>query len=187
MHHFRKAAYQHHNVALVSPRLKKSGLDEADVSNYRSVSNLTFMSKIVKRLVCQQLCAFLEKHSLLPSHQSAYRRHHLTETAVLKIVSDLLLACDRGQVTLLGLLDLSAAFDTVDHGILIDCLQSAFGVRGSGKEWIHSFITNRSQTVSFAGEKSCDYTVTCGVPQGSVLRRCHSHCSTSWCRCPFIR
>jgi len=68
-----------------------------------------------------------------------------------------------------ALLDLSAAFDTVDHGILIDRLQSAFGVRGSVKEWIHSFIMNRSQTVSFAGEKSCEYTVTCGVPQGSVL------------------
>ena len=80
-------------------------------------------------------------------------RHHSTETAVLKILSDLLLACDRGQMTLLALLDLSAAFDTVDHGILIDRLQSAFGVRGSVRGWIHSFITNRSQTVSFAGEK----------------------------------
>jgi Reverse transcriptase (RNA-dependent DNA polymerase) len=114
--------------AIVTPRLKKSGMDEADVRSYRPISNLTFMSKIVERLVCRQLVAFFQQHSLLPAHQSAYRRQHSTETAVLKIVSDLLLACDRGQVTLLALLDLSAAFDTVDHQILLDRLQSAFGV-----------------------------------------------------------
>ena len=85
--------------------------------------------------------AFLDKNSLLPRHQSAYRRRHSTETAVLKIVSDLFLASDRGQVSLLALLDLSAAFDTVDHTILLDRLQSAFGVRGSVFDWIESFIT----------------------------------------------
>ena len=100
------------------------------------ISNLTFMSKIVERLVCRQLVTFLQKHNLLPTHQSAYRRQHSTETAVLKIVSDLLLACDRGQVSLLALLDLSAAFDTVDHSILIDRLQSAFVIRGPVIEWI---------------------------------------------------
>ena len=68
----------------------------------------------------------------------------------MKIVSDLLLACDRGQVTLFALLDLSAASDSVDHHILLDRLQSAFGIRGSVIDWIQSFITNRSQTVSFS-------------------------------------
>jgi len=155
--------------AIVTPRLNKSGMDEADVKSYRPISNLTFMSKTVERLVCRQLVAFLQKHSLLPSHQSAYRRQHSTETAVLKIVSDLLLACDRGQVTLLALLDLSAAFDTVDHHILLDRLQSAFFVRGPVIDWIQSFITNRSQTVSFAGDTSTESVVTSGVPQGSVL------------------
>jgi len=92
--------------AVVTPRLKKAGLDEADVKNYRPISNLTFMSKIVERLVCRQLVTFLQKHNLLPTHQSAYRRQHSTETAILKIVSDLFLACDRGQVSLLALLDL---------------------------------------------------------------------------------
>jgi len=124
------------------------------VKSYRPISNLTFMSKTVERLVCRQLVAFLQRHSLRPSHQSAYRQQHSTETAVLKIVSDLLLACDRGQVTLFALLDLSAAFDTVDHHILLDRLQSAFGIRGSVIDWIQSFITNRSQTVSFAGDVS---------------------------------
>ena len=88
-----------------------------------------------------------------------HRRQHSTETAVLKIVSDLLLACDRGQVSLLALLDLSAAFDTVDHSILIDRLQSAFGIRGPVIEWIHSFVTSRMQSASLAqsplGQPSC--------------------------------
>ena len=72
------------------------------------------MSKIVERLVCRQLVAYLEQNGLLPEAQSAYRRGHSTETAILKVVSDILLAADRGEFTLLSLLDMSAAFDTVD-------------------------------------------------------------------------
>ena len=75
---------------------------------------------------------------------------------MLKIVSDLLLACDRGQVSLLALLDLLAAFDTVDHEILLGRLHQAFEIRGSALEWIKSFVTGRVQTVVFAGEKSDD-------------------------------
>ena len=85
---------------------------------------------MVERLICRQLAAFLEK-GLLPTYQSAYRKHHSTETVVLKSVSDARLAADRGDVTLLGLLNLSAAFDTVDHTILIDRLRTAFRIRGS--------------------------------------------------------
>jgi len=87
--------------------------------NYRPVSNLTFTSKIVERLVCLQLVDFLECTLLLPSLQSAYRKNHSTETAVLKVITDVLRAADRGEVTLLCLLDLSAAFDTKDHDILL--------------------------------------------------------------------
>ena len=81
------------------------------------------MSKIVERLVCRQLVDFLERTLLLPSLQSAYRKNHSTETAVLKVITDVLRAADRGEVTLLCLLDLSAAFDTVDHDILLARLQ----------------------------------------------------------------
>jgi len=153
----------------VTPRLKKDGMDTEDVKSYHPISNLTFMSKTVERLVCHQLVSFLEKNNLLPSHQSAYRRHHSTETAMLKIVSDLLLMCDRGQVTLVALLDLSAAFDTVDHDILLNRLQLAFGIRGTAFKWIEPFVTGRVQMVSFASEKSVESKVLCGVPQGSVL------------------
>ena len=97
--------------AIVTPRLKKPRSDTSDVKHYRPISNLSFMLKVVERLVCQQLVRFLEKHNLLPKCPSAYRRYHSTETAVLKIVSDALSAAEKGEVTLLGMLDMSAAFD----------------------------------------------------------------------------
>lgn len=155
--------------ALVTPRLKKSNADPADMKNYRPVSNLTFISKVIERLVCRQLVAFLEKNRLLPGPQSAYRSGRSTETAVLKIISDAFLAADRGEVTLLGLLDLSAAFDTVDHDILCNRLSASFGIRGSVLAWIKSFLHGRTQTVIFNGETSMKSAVSCGVPQGSVL------------------
>ena len=92
-----------------------------------------------------------------------------TETAVLKVVSDILRASDRGDVTLLCLLDMSAAFDTVDHDLLIHRLSTAFGFQGKVLSWIESFIRHRSQTVSFGEELSAESNVVCGVPQGSVL------------------
>ena len=79
------------------------------------------------------------------------------------------MAADRGQVSPLVLLDLSAAFDTVDHVILIDRLHHAFGLQGAAQTWMKSFITNRTQSVSFSGRLSSSPAVTCGVPQESVL------------------
>ena len=86
-----------------------------------------------------------------------------------KLVSDILLAADGAEVTLLGLLDLSAAFDTVDHTILIDRLRVSFGLGGSVLSWITSFICDRTQTVVFNQERSRTVLVTSGVPKGSVL------------------
>jgi len=105
--------------AVVTPLLKRPGLDTADMANYRPVSNMTFMSKIVERAVTQQLHQYLDDNDLLPRYQSAYRRHHSTETAKLRVLSDVLTAADAQQVTLLGLLNLSSAFDCVDHQLLL--------------------------------------------------------------------
>ena len=124
---------------------------------------------VVERLVCRQLVAYLEQNGLLPELQSAYRRGHSTETAVLKMVTDFLLAADRGEVTLLSLLDLSAAFDTVDHDILINRLYHSFGLRDNALSWIKSFITGRTQRVKVGDQYSVYYEVDYGVPQGSVL------------------
>ena len=109
------------------------------------------------------------KHNLLPEFQSAYRRGHSTETALLKITSDIFEAADNKQTTLLGMLDLSAAFDTVDHDILLTRLEKTYGITGSALGWITSFVSNRSQVVKFDGSPSASIRVRYGVPQGSVL------------------
>jgi len=155
--------------AIVTPLLKKPGLDTAELANYRPVSNLTFMSKIVERAVAQQLNEFLESNSLLPCCQSAYRKQHSTETAMLRIWSDVLTAADTRHVTLLGLLDLTAAFDCVDHDLLLLRLERKFGLTGSVLEWTRSFLVGRTQQVAYNGKLSPVQSVKYGVPQGSVL------------------
>ena len=92
-----------------------------------------------------------------------------TETAVLKVVTDILAALDRGQISLLGMFDLSAAFDTVDHSILLRRLEISFGIRGAALEWFSSYLTGRSQQVSVHNVMAMSVFLDYGVPQGSVL------------------
>jgi hypothetical protein len=154
--------------ALVTPIMKKHNSDPDSPSSYRPVSNLTFVSKLIERLVYGQLTTYLLDHHLLPPQQSAYRKHHSTETAMLKITSDIYDAADAGHVTLLALLDLSAAFDTVDHDILLQRLHRTYGIGGTVLHWIQSFLADRSLIVNFAGQHSTSSVLSCGVPQGSV-------------------
>ena len=127
------AACHHHT------NRQKAGVGLRRRQNYRPISNLTYMSKFVERLVCKQVTSFLEENNLLPRHQSGFRARHSTETAVLKVMSDILAAADDGRVALLGLLDMSAAFDTVDHHILLQRLESSFGLTGTVLSWLASF------------------------------------------------
>jgi len=113
-------------------------LEPRKLKNYRPVSNLSFVSKLVERAAVKQLTDYLETNGLLPLLQSAYRSHHSTETALLKVLSDILTAIDDKKVTLLALLDLSAAFDCVDHDILLFRLQSRFGLDGAVLAWMRS-------------------------------------------------
>jgi len=99
------------NVAYITPLVKKSGMDTGDVRSYRPISNLSVASKLLKRIAAKQLIAYLEKSALLPQLQSAYRTGHSSETAVLKMLSDILIGIDAGDLSALVLLDLSAAFD----------------------------------------------------------------------------
>jgi len=156
-------------AAIITPVLKKSDDDSDEIKSYRPISNLTFISKVIEGIVVDQITRHLDNANLMPPLQSAYRRNHSTETALMKVVSDILNAADVRKVTLLGLLDLSAAFDTVDHVILLRCLEVSFGLGGSVLEWFRSFLANRSQAATFHGVTS-DYTsLLHGVPQGSVL------------------
>ena len=94
----------------------------------RPISNLSLLSKLLERLVSKQLVAYLLENDLFPDLQSPYQSNHSTETAVLKVLSDILLALDSGKLALLSLLDLSAAFESVDHDTLLQRLQTSYGL-----------------------------------------------------------
>ena len=139
------------------------------MGSYRPISNLPVISKLLERVVAQQLTDYLDRHSLLPPLQSGFRPGHSTETAVLRVISDVLEAIDRGDVAALVLLDLSAAFDTVDHNILMERLRRTFGIDGAALQWFRSYLSGRTQSVCRGGASSPPVDLSCGVPQGSVL------------------
>ena len=120
----------HFKSALVSPLLKKPTLNKDEMKNYRPVSNLSFLSKILEKVVASRLNSHISGSHTSNHHQSAYKKFHSTETALLKIHNDILSSMDDGKVTALTLLDLSAAFDTIDHTILLSRLDNWFGVSG---------------------------------------------------------
>jgi len=122
-------------------------MDSADPTSYRPISNLSVLSKLLELLVSQQLVAYLKDNDLLPDRQSAYRAYHSTETAVLRVLSDILLALDSGDIAVLTLLDLSAAFDSVDHATLLQRLRTSYGLGGSVLAWFASYLSNRTQCV----------------------------------------
>ncbi len=156
-------------LAVIKPLIKKPKLDPCELANYRPISNLPFMSKILEKVVSAQLCSFLQKNDIYEEFQSGFRPRHSTETALVKITNDLLLASDKGCISLLVLLDLSAAFDTIDHNILIDRLQNYTGVQGQALRWFRSYLSDRYYFVYLNGEASQLSPVKYGVPQGSVL------------------
>ena len=155
--------------AYITPLLKKPGLDENDATNYRPVSNLSVLSKLLEKAVSRQLKCHLSGTELFPSYQSAYRKHHSTETALTRVCSDLITHLDKGDSSLVAFLDLSAAFDTVDKQILLSRLSRSFGVNATALEWFCSYLSDRTQYVLYDNSKSLVRQMKYGVPQGSVL------------------
>jgi len=149
--------------------LKKTDIDPAETKLYRPISNLSVLSKLLERLVAKQLVTYLKDASLLPDRQSAYRAHHSTETAVLKVLADILLALDTGNLSVLTLQELSAAFDSVDHETLLRRLQTSYGLGGVVINWFASYLTGRTQNVRSSANSSTPSAVLYGVPKGSVL------------------
>ena len=154
--------------ALVFRLLKKPGLDLL-FKNFRPVSNLPFVSKLIKRAAFYQIHGHMVSNNLYPDAQSVYRRNHSTETALLKVMNDILLNMNKQHVTLLVLLDLSAAFDTVDHSILLKRLSPKLGLNGTALNWFRSYLSGRSQRVCVRGSVSEKFNLRHGVLQGSCL------------------
>ena len=153
-------------IAKVVP-VFKSG--ENDIfSNYRPISVLPIFSKILERIIHKRLYNFLQRFELLNKNQFGFRPKFSSEMAILqaydKIISDL----DKKKHTLGIFLDLSKAFDTINHDILLSKL-SYYGIRGVAFEWFRNYLTNRMQFVSYNFHKSSNLNISCGVPQGSIL------------------
>ena len=153
----------------VQPLIKKQTLDYEEFSSYRPITNIAFLSKTIERAVAAQTLNYLTKNNLLAKFQSAYRQFHSTETALLRVCNDILQAIDEGQEVVLVLLDLSSAFDTIDHKVLLDRLHTRYGFSGSVLDWFRSYLLNHTQLVKIGKDLSAESEVRYGVPQGSVL------------------
>ena len=155
--------------AQVTPLIKKAGLDPEIPANYRPISNLVTISKVLERLFLSRLKDHISQCSNFTQFQSAYRQYHSTETAMLKILNDVYTTADGQRSTCLVALDLSAAFDTLDHATITDRLRHTFGIESSAIDWLTSYLTNRSQFVKLGDVLSPPTHCNIGVPQGSVL------------------
>ena len=155
--------------AFVCPLLKKPSLDKDILKNYRPVSNLPFLSKVLEKVISKRLNVYLADNSMRELYQSAYAACHSTETALLRVKNDLCRSVDGHGAAALVMLDLSAAFDTIDHGIILKRLEERFGITGDALLWISSYLSDRKETVLIGNSLSNERSLCYGVPQGSVL------------------
>ena len=153
-------------TAIVRPLLKKVGL-QLIMSNFRSVSNLSFISKIIEKYMLLQLSHHCDKYNLQPDYQSVYREHYSCETAILKLSNDILWAMEKQHVTCLVALDLSAAFGTVDHPTLLSVLKHKFSIEDNALQWFDQYLRPRFFKVTINGNYSSDKDLSVSVPQGS--------------------
>ena len=146
-----------------------ASLDRNVLKSFRPVSNLSFLSKIIEKVVASRLLDYMIANNLMDPMQSAYRKGHSTETTLLRVHNDIVSAVDKGHGVCLILLDLSAAFDTVDHSILLTFLREYVGLGGSVINLFESYVTGRTQCVSVEGVLGELNELVYGIPQGSVL------------------
>ena len=157
--------------AVLLPLIKAmDSIMDCDVyKNYRPVSNLQFLGKLIERIVKIRFDSHLLKNDLNCKKQYGYKNEHSTEMLMTKVSNDLLIACDRKTPTLLMFLDLSAAFDTVDQDKLLQILDKELGIRGIALKWFESFLKGRTQRVKIGDSYSSEETLDFGVAQGSIL------------------
>ena len=159
----------------------KNGLDTV-FKNHPPASNVSFISKVTERAVFLQTDNHTKKHELYLTLQSAYRKNQTTETALLKVTNDILMEMNSQPAVLLELLDLSAAFDTVDHSILLRRLQTSFGISGAPLDWFKSYLSARSQRVSIPGalSSSIQYGLTSTLLISGILCWYHRPHPLNW-------
>ena len=152
----------------MKPIFKKPGL-AIEYKNFRPVSNLRYVFKLTEGAVASQLMEHMTVNNLHLKFQSAYEKNNSTESALLKVKNDILINMDEQKVTLLVLLDLSSAFDTVNHQVLLERLRSRFGVTGTALDLFASYLADRVQCISVNGGTSDAFHLSQGVPQGLCL------------------
>ena len=170
--HIINASFKHNKFpdrwkhAIIKPIPKND--NPASPSDFRPISLLPAISKIIEKIACRQICQFFAHNKRLDNLQSAYKKFHSTTTALLHITDDIYKATDKSLVTILILLDYSKAFDTANHKIILAKLQS-FGFRDVALDWVESYLTGRKQKVKNDLGESDWINLKNGVPQGSIL------------------
>ena len=161
--------------AIIKPHLRESSIDTEELKNYRPVSNLHFMSKVLEKLVARRLKDHMCTNNLYDPLQSAYRSQHSTETAILKIHNDTIEGLDAGKCTVFSSLDLSATFDTVDHTICIRRLNYLYSIDGTVLQCFELFLNNRDNKVCVNDIFLVSRDAKCGVPECTII---HNVCIT---------
>ena len=156
---------------VLNPLIKElsATVDTDDFKNYRPVTNLVIISKLIERVVQVRLEEHMIKNNLVSTKNYAYKKGHSTELLLLKVVNDLYKSFDNNMPSVVVLLDLSAAFDTVDHDKLLEILEMDIGITGTALRWFESFLKGRTQRVKIGSSYSDPVELLYGVAQGSVL------------------
>jgi hypothetical protein len=149
--------------------LKKPALEKYILKNYRPVSNLPFISKVLEKVVKSRLENYLASNYLHDRVQSAYCAGHSSETKLLRVHHDITCALDKNRCAVLVMLDLSAAFDVIDHTILRKRLEYSFGISGGALQWLLSYLQDMTQRIAIGFVHSEEFHIQCGVLQRSVF------------------
>ena len=153
-------------IALVTPIHESNEDNKFD--NYRPSSVLTCFAKLLEKIMYKRLINFVEENNILSEHQYGFRKNRSTELAITEFIDEITKAIDKGQYTVGIFLDLSKAFDTINHTIVIKKWEY-YGIRGIALKWFQNYLTNRKQIVKYNDITSEAMTITTGVPQGSIL------------------
>ena len=159
----------HLKRAHARPIIKKSCIDKDILNNYRPVSNLPYLSKTIERVVAARLSVHMSECNLCVPNQSAYKPNQSVEAALVCVQNDILCAMDNQNIVIMLLLDLSAAFDTMDHNVMLHRLSHDVEVGQTALNWFKSYLCDIIQAVHINGSTSSARHLTCGVPQGTVL------------------